>query len=235
MPPAERAPFGLEPVQPAFDRATRLAVVDRLAQAANNGCVVKDRRFVGSAKDGSDYFEASCQDGKGYIFKATGGQFVQAVGCGQAQGLLGGCTLTDARQATAEQAALYTKLARAAGSNCDVDHYALFPMQGNTEVVELACKDGSGAIGRAGAACSTGAPPIPCTTDPPPDRPNIASTAAPRMNSVASTVVARVSTVAPARAPKAVWLLAPPNAAAMSPPLPCWSNTTTSSRKQTST
>jgi hypothetical protein len=129
------------------DHATRLAVVDRIAQAANNGCAVKDRRFIGSAKDGADYYEASCQDGKGYIYKVTGGQLAQAVGCAQAQGLLGGCTLTDARQATAEQAALYTKLAHAAGSNCDVDHYALFPMQGSTEVVELACKNGSGGIG----------------------------------------------------------------------------------------
>jgi hypothetical protein len=127
------------------DKATRLAVVDRLAQT--NACAVKDKRFVGTSKDGSDFFEAACQDGKGYIYKVNNGQVSQTWGCGQAQNILGGCTLTDARQATAEQAALYTKLARNSGSNCDVDHYAQFPMRGNDEVVELACKDGTGGVG----------------------------------------------------------------------------------------
>ena len=55
----------------------------------------------------------------------------------------------------------------------------------------------------------------------------------PIMNKAPRIVVARVNTVAPARAPKAVWLLEPPKAAAMSPPLPCWSNTTTRRRRQT--
>ena len=129
------------------DKATRLAVVDRFAQSVNNGCVVKDRRFVGTSREGSDFFEAACQDGKGYIYKVNNGQVAQTWSCGQAQAILGGCTLTDARQATAEQAALYTKLAHNSGSTCDVDHYAEFPMRGNDEVVELACKSGSGAIG----------------------------------------------------------------------------------------
>jgi hypothetical protein len=66
-------------------------------------------------------------------------------------------------------------------------------------------------------------------------RPTTPSPKAPSMNSVARTVVALVRKVAPARAPNAVWLLDPPNAAAMSPPLPCWSRTTTRRRKQIST
>jgi hypothetical protein len=129
------------------DRATRLAVVDNLAKSSN--CVVKDRRFIGNSKDGSDFFEASCEDGKGYIFKVSKGQLAQTWGCGQAQGILGGCKLTDARQASAEQAATYTKLAQAAGSNCNVEKYAVFPPRpGSTdEAVELVCKDGSGAVG----------------------------------------------------------------------------------------
>ena len=53
------------------------------------------------------------------------------------------------------------------------------------------------------------------------------------MKSTAATVVTRVSSVAPARAPNAAWLLLPPNAAAMSPPLPCCSRTTSSSTTQT--
>jgi hypothetical protein len=129
------------------DKATRLAVVDRYAQAANNGCVVKDRRFVGNAKDGADFYEAACQDGKGYIFKVANGQLSQTWSCAQALNILGGCNLTDSRQAASEQASLYTKLAHNAGATCDVDHYAEFPMRGNEEVVELACKNGSGFVG----------------------------------------------------------------------------------------
>ena len=55
------------------------------------------------------------------------------------------------------------------------------------------------------------------------------------MNSTAKTVVAFESSVAPPRAPKAVWLLPPPNALAMSPPFPCWSRITSSSITHTNT
>lgn len=131
------------------DKATRLAVVDQFVQQANNGCVVKDRRFIGNSKDGADFFETSCQDGKGYIYKVQSGKLAQHWNCGQAQNILGGCTLTDSRQASADQAATYTTLARNAGSNCDVAKYAVFqPRPGSTdEAVELVCKDGSGAVG----------------------------------------------------------------------------------------
>lgn len=130
------------------DKATRLAVVDRYAAEAKNGCVVKDRRFVGAAKDNSQFFEASCQDGKGYIFKTSAaGQLSETYDCAKATHLLGGCTLTDARQAQTEQAALYTRLAKGAGSNCEVERYALFPPRPGEEIVEMVCKDGKGAIG----------------------------------------------------------------------------------------
>lgn len=130
------------------DKASRLAVIDRYASEAKNGCVVKDRRFVGAAKDNSQFFEASCQDGKGYIFKVdTSGKLAETYDCAKASHLLGGCTLTDARQAQTDQAALYTKLAKGAGSNCEVERYALFPPRPGEEVVELVCKDGKGGIG----------------------------------------------------------------------------------------
>jgi hypothetical protein len=51
------------------------------------------------------------------------------------------------------------------------------------------------------------------------------------MKRTASTVVALVSSVAPPLAPKAVWLLPPPNALAMSPPFPCCSRMTIRSRR----
>jgi hypothetical protein len=130
------------------DRATRLAVVDAYAKAGSAACVVKDRRFIGMTKDGFSYFEASCQDGKGYMYKvAESGALNQTIECAKAVSLLGGCQLTDARQAANEQAGLYTRLAKAAGSTCDVDKYALFPMRGQEEVVELLCKNGQSQLG----------------------------------------------------------------------------------------
>lgn len=130
------------------DKATRLAVVDAYAKSGSPTCVVKDRRFVGTSRDNFNFFEAACQDGKGYIYKVDGKNAVaQTWGCAQAQNILGGCQLTDSRQAATEQAGVYTKLAKNSGSNCDVEKYASFPMRGNDEVVELACKDGSSVIG----------------------------------------------------------------------------------------
>ena len=129
------------------DKASRIQIVDKYAGQANNGCAVKDRRFVGVSKDGSTFYEASCQDGKGYIYKvAAAGALTETYECAKATSILGGCTLTDARQAQSEQAGLYTKLVTNAGGKCDVDKYALFPSKAGEEVAELACKDGSGAI-----------------------------------------------------------------------------------------
>jgi hypothetical protein len=129
------------------DKAARIAVVDKYAAQANNGCTVKDRRFVGVSKDNSTFYEASCQDGKGYIYKvAASGALTETYECAKATQILGGCTLTDARQAQSEQAGLYTKLVTNAGGKCDVEKYALFPAKPGEEVVELVCKDGSGAI-----------------------------------------------------------------------------------------
>ena len=130
------------------DKAARMAIIERVATEAKNGCAIKDRRFVGIAKDGSTFYEASCNDGKGYIFKTSaGGQLQETYECAKATQILGGCTLTDAREAQNEQAALYTRLAAGAGGKCEVEKYALFPTKNpREEVVELVCKDGSGAI-----------------------------------------------------------------------------------------
>lgn len=130
------------------DKASRLAVVDKLNTAAKNGCAVKDRRFVGSSKEGADFYETSCQDGKGYIYKAQGANLAQAWDCGHAGNILGGCQLTDARQAASEEAATYTRLAKNSGSNCQVTKYADFPARPDgKEAVELVCSDGSSVIG----------------------------------------------------------------------------------------
>jgi hypothetical protein len=130
------------------DAKTRLAVVDRYVAESKNNCQVKDRRYIGATKDGSNFFETSCADGKGYIYKVAGtGALAQTWDCAKAMGILGGCTLTDAREAATAQAGLYTKLAQNAGMACDVDRYAVFPSPPGKDVVELVCKDGKGGIG----------------------------------------------------------------------------------------
>jgi hypothetical protein len=78
------------------------------------------------------------------------------------------------------------------------------------------CANGDG-VGPDG--CVSGVRPP--TTDPGPCLPRIPNASAPKMKIAAQIQVARDSTVAPLRAPNAAWLLAPPNALAMSPPLPC--------------
>lgn len=129
------------------DMASRLAVVDRYNTEAKNGCVIKDRRYIGASQDSSTFFEVSCTDGKGYIYKtSTTGALTQSYECAKALNVLGGCTLTDARQAETEQAGLYTRLAKGVGFNCDVSKYAIFPASTGKDVVELVCKDGTGGV-----------------------------------------------------------------------------------------
>jgi hypothetical protein len=72
-------------------------------------------------------------------------------------------------------------------------------------------------------------------TDPGPRVLTIDRASAPAKNRLALTQVTLVSRVAPVRAPKAAWLLPPPNAEAMSPALPCWIKMTSSSTRQFST
>jgi hypothetical protein len=126
------------------DAATRLQVVDRWAQQAGANCAVKQRRYIGRFKDESEGYEASCQDGKGYFLKVANNK-AQATDCAKAPP--GICELTDTRTASAEQAGLYTRLAKNAGSDCTVDKYALFPARGSEEIVELVCKDGKSMLG----------------------------------------------------------------------------------------
>jgi hypothetical protein len=130
------------------DAAYRLAVVDRYAGAANNGCVVKDRRYIGMSQGGSSYYEAACQDGKGYIYKVDKGQVTQTTSCEKAMALLGGCTLTDAKEAQTAQAGLYSNLSKKAGFDCQVSKYAPFPAPSGKDVVEMACANRpDGAVG----------------------------------------------------------------------------------------
>ena len=123
------------------DKAFRLAVMDPYLAAANNGCVTKDKRYIGLSQSGSTYYEAACQDGKGYIYKVDKGQLTSAVPCEKAGAILGGCELTNSKEAETAQAGLYTKLAQKAGFDCQVSKYAPFPSPAGKDVVELACSN----------------------------------------------------------------------------------------------
>ena len=123
------------------DKAYRLALMDAYVAAGNNGCVVKDRRYIGASQSGSVYWEAACQDGKGYMYKTEGGKFAAVYPCEKASGIVGGCELTDTKEAQTAQAGLYTKLSMKAGADCQVSKYAPFPATGNKDVVEMACSN----------------------------------------------------------------------------------------------
>ncbi|HEY9236050.1 MULTISPECIES: hypothetical protein [Phenylobacterium] len=126
----------------------RLAVIDTYITAANKGCTPKDKRYIGMSQSGSAFFEAACTDGKGYLLRVDNGKFAEAYDCAKAQGVMGGCTLTDTTQAVTEQNGLYTRLAKAAGFNCDVSKYAPFPAAAGKDVVEMACSNRpDGAVG----------------------------------------------------------------------------------------
>ncbi len=123
-------------------------------KAANNGCVVKDRRYAGLSQSGSAFFEASCQDGKGFMYQVDKGVFAKAIPCEKASTIMGGCELVNAKEAETAQAGLYTKLAKASGFNCDVAKYAPFPSADQSkDIVEMACSNRpDGAVGIFGAS-----------------------------------------------------------------------------------
>lgn len=124
------------------DRASQLQIVDRLVAKSGRNCAVKDRRYVLSGKDGSNYYEVACDNGSGYMVQQNAkGDLQRVLDCGSADFVGGGCTLTDARAAQTEQASLYTRLAGKAGFPCDVTKYAPLPTTGAKEVIELQCSN----------------------------------------------------------------------------------------------
>ncbi|HEX7758483.1 MAG TPA: hypothetical protein VF459_03210 [Caulobacteraceae bacterium] len=122
------------------DRASQLAVADRLMATSGKPCTVKDRSYLGvSQQKHENLFEVACQDGKGYVVVETAdGKLDTAIDCTTTDM----CKLTDTRQAKTEQAGLYTKLARKAGFECDVKAYAPFPSANpSIDAVELTCNN----------------------------------------------------------------------------------------------
>jgi hypothetical protein len=124
-------------------------VVDSLAAKSGKNCAVKGRRYILSSKAGDNYYEVSCNDGKGYVLQeASNGSLTNTIDCGQADNIGGGCKMTDSRTAATAQNALYTRLAKAAGFNCDVAKYGALPSTGGIDTVELQCSNRpDGAVG----------------------------------------------------------------------------------------
>ncbi|CAN5461627.1 hypothetical protein BH10PSE5_BH10PSE5_27580 [soil metagenome] len=123
------------------DKAYRMAIVDTLVTQSKNGCAVKDRRYAGMSQAGAMFYETSCTDGKGYLYKVDKGQLTQTYPCEKASMVMGGCELTDAKEAETAQAGLYTRLAKSAAFECDVSKYAPFPSPAGLDVVEMACSN----------------------------------------------------------------------------------------------
>ncbi|HWF00162.1 MAG TPA: hypothetical protein VG248_10235 [Caulobacteraceae bacterium] len=127
------------------NRQAQLAVVDRLAQASGKPCDIKSRGYIGATQDGRVFFEAGCSDGKGWmLIEAANGSLDKAIPCANADIYLGGCKLTNSREAKTEEASLYAGMAKKAGYDCDVGGYAPLPsspLAPNDEWVELTCKN----------------------------------------------------------------------------------------------
>jgi hypothetical protein len=132
------------------DAAAQDAYFNSLVAKIGKPCGVKDHRFVGATSDGTSFYEVACNEGKGYIFEIKADNSVgRSFDCAVADQIGGGCTLTNAREAQTEQASLYTRLAKAAGYNCDVAKYSPFEVNlPGHEVVELSCNNRpDGAVG----------------------------------------------------------------------------------------
>lgn len=129
---------------PEAIKAADRAVIDKLTAASGKQCQIRDTRSIGKLSSGGSAYEVACTDAKtGYILlaKADGG-LEHAIPCADADSILGGCKLTDASTAKTEEAATYSKLAKASGFNCDVSKYRLIGLDAKkNEVVELACSN----------------------------------------------------------------------------------------------
>ena len=77
------------------------------------------------------------------LLQKADGSLDRALPCANAEAIAGGCKLVDATVAQTQEAATYTRLAKASGFNCDVDkyHYIGIEPKTNSEVVEVQCKN----------------------------------------------------------------------------------------------
>ncbi len=126
-----------------FPKEAYMAKLTAMAQSSNRPCQITDGRYIGSTPQQHSFFEVACSDGKsGYVLETDANdRFVQAIDCGKAGSIGGGCTLTSAEAAQTTENSTYTEAAKAIGFNCNVTSYHSFGTDSKTgrEVVELAC------------------------------------------------------------------------------------------------
>ncbi len=122
-------------------RAAQLAAsLTPLVPQADAACQLKESRYVLTSGANEDYFEVACNDGKGFMIRTDNkGAFKEKVECANADYVAGGCSLTDVKTAKTDDNALYTKLAKAGGYDCDVKGYRLLTTVSGTETLELEC------------------------------------------------------------------------------------------------
>ena len=139
--------LAFDPTSPVYCKLTnsdtQLALIDALAAKSGKNCTVKQKRYVLTTEDESNYYEVACADGKGWMLQEKAdGSLGETIDCAVADNIGGGCTYTNSRQAQSEENALYSKLAHNAGYNCDVSKYSPFEVNlPGKEVVELACSN----------------------------------------------------------------------------------------------
>src|SRR5690606_1312531 len=99
--------------------AEQTETVARLASPANRPCEATAARFAG-LNDSGRFYELACAQGSGFMFRTDAeGAFQEAYDCAAAQGIGGGCSLTDAAVISASvQSAEQARLAQA-GLTCD--------------------------------------------------------------------------------------------------------------------
>jgi hypothetical protein len=122
-----------------------LTALQPAVQASGKTCNIKESRFIGASEDtsGDVFYEVGCEPGPGFVVVVDKNMaFRRAVDCKLAQGLAGGCKLTDISVTASSDAATYTKLAEKAGFPCQVSKYRLIGVdKQDREVVELACSN----------------------------------------------------------------------------------------------
>ena len=124
-------------------KAADKAVIEKLVAGSGKTCQVKDSKSLGSVSGGGKGYEVACTDNTGYmLISKADGTLAHAYPCANAENILGGCKLTDAVVAQTQEAATYTKLAKASGFDCAVAKYRFVGVDTkNNEVVELACSN----------------------------------------------------------------------------------------------
>ena len=125
-------------------KAQNDAYLASLVAKSGRACQVSGSRYMGTdSTSGVAYYEVGCGAQPGFVVGANkAGGFDHVLTCGQAQNLAGGCTLTSAAAVAGQQTADYTRMAKAAGFDCDVSKSRTVGQDSDhDEVVELACSN----------------------------------------------------------------------------------------------